>query len=203
VKEFDKSYRKDDGSIGVEDAFISADQICGSAGSNTIPQFGSALTPSLSAALSPKATSMVQEILSATGSPGLISAKVADIQSSAAASLSAKEAAAVAGLGSIAVSSTEYWAANSDNWRALSPNPRKISMQLSVTDNSGASRPAALPTHPRMSEMACCTSVALADASAFISSLLRGWWTGSFDWYFSAFNGLVASIIAAINLLIG
>jgi hypothetical protein len=203
LKEFDKSFRKDAKSTGVADAFLS-DDVCGPAGATgDIPQFGGQPGPSAAdAGFSPVAASMLDQIRNVTSTHATSSSivsTVTGIQNAAAAKLNPAEAGAVAALGSVAISSAEYWDANADSWRGLSPTPGVIRQQLYTTETYG-SKSAVPLARPRTSMLAdCCPGVAAADITTFASALLFGWWTGAFDLEQAAIRATIASIIAALR----
>lgn len=204
LKEFDKSFRKDAKSTGVDDAFLS-DNVCGPAGATgDIPQFGAQPGPSpAGAGFSPLAASMLDQIRNVTSthsSSSSIVSTVTGIQNSAAAKLNPAEAGAVAALGSIAISSAEYWDANADNWRGLSSTP-VIRKQINATEADGTKSAGAL-ARPRASVSSnCCGGIAAADITTFLSSLLQGWWLGGFDLEQASIRSAVASFIAGLRLL--
>ncbi len=205
VKEFDKSFRKDANSTGVADAFLS-DDVCGPPGSTgDIPQFGEEAGPSLAdAGFSPLAASMLDQIRNVTSSrtsSSSIVSTVTGIQNSASAKLNPAEAGAVVALGSVAISSSEYWDANADTWRGLSSSPGVIRKQLNSTETNGTK--SGVPfARPRASiESDCCGPIAAADITTFASSLLQGWWLGGFDLEQASVRAAVASLIAGLRLL--
>jgi hypothetical protein len=201
LKEFDKSFRKDAKST----VFVS-DDVCGAPGATgDIPQFADQPGPSLaSAGFSPLATSMLDQIQNVTSShttSSSIVSTVTGIQTSAAAKLNPAEAGAVAALGSVAISSAEYWDANADKWRALSSSPGVIRKQINTT-GTDRTKSAVPPARPRASmEVDCCGGIASADISAFASAILFGWFFGPFDLEQASYRAAVASMIAGLRWL--
>jgi hypothetical protein len=200
LKEFDKSFRKDARSTGVI-----SDDVCGPVGATDIPQSGEQSAPSYAGAgFSPLAASMLSEIGNVTNShsssASVVSA-VTRVQNSAAAKLNPSEAGAVAALGSVAISSAEYWEANADKWRGLSSAPGEIRKQIITTGTDGA-KSGGLLARPRASISPCCGGIATADITAFISALLQGWFAGIFDLEQAAMRATVASIVAGLRSLL-
>jgi hypothetical protein len=202
LKEFDKSFRKDAKST----AFVS-DDVCGAPGATgDLPQFGEESVSSFAGTgFSPAAASMLDEIRNVTNahdSRSSVVSTVTGVQSSAAAKLNPAEAGAVTALGSVAISSAEYWDANADKWRGLSPIPGGIRKQINTSATDG-SKSAGLFSRPRASISSdCCGGIASADITAFASALLQGWFLGPFDLEQAAYRATVASIIAALRWLL-
>jgi hypothetical protein len=199
LKEFDRSLRN-----GKSSGFVS-DDVCGPVGgTGDIPQFGDQSVPSYAGAgFSPAAASMIDEIRNVTSShtsSASVVSTVARVQNSAAATLYPAEAGAVAALGSVAVSSAEYWEANADKWRGLSSAPGAIRNQVITTGPDGAKSPGLLAT-PRASVAPCCGGIATADFTAFLSAILQGWFAGIFDLEQAAMRATVASIVAGLRSL--
>jgi hypothetical protein len=153
---------------------------------------------------SPQAASMLDEIGNVTNShtsSSSVVSTVTGLQNSAAAKLSPTEAGAVTALGSVAISSAQYWEANADKWRGLSSTPGAIRKQISIT-GTGYTKSAGLLAKPRTSLSSdCCQGIASADITTFISSILQGWFTGVFDIEQAAYRATVASIIVALRSL--
>lgn len=197
LKEFNKSFSKDGKSKGIPDDFL-PDNLCNGTGQPAANQ----PPPHLAAnsTLSPKATAMLQQIQNLFDSGASASAIVSSvnaIENAAGGTLSATEAGAVVSLGAVAISSAQYWDANLANWR-------------SVTSSAGAAfnqqptsiRPSATLLHPTPGtpgySMASGTSIGKADAAAFLSSLIAGWWMGALDIETSAVRAAIASMLAAL-----
>jgi hypothetical protein len=196
LKEFNKSFSKDGKSKGIPDDFLS-DGLCNGTGLPPVSQPPANLTTS--STLSPKAVAMLQQIQNLFDSGASASAIVSSInaiENAAGGTLSAAEAGAVVSLGAVAISSAQYWDANLANWR-------------SVTSSAGAAfnqqptsiRPSATLLHPTPGtpgySMASGTSIGKADAAAFLSSLIAGWWMGALDIETSAVRAAIASMLAA------
>lgn len=202
LKEFDKSFRKDARST----AFVS-DDVCGAQGATgDIPAFGGEAGPSAAGAgFSPLAASMLDQIRNVTSthsSSASVVATVTGVENSAAAKLNPAEAGAVTALGSVAISSAEYWEANAEKWRGLSPTPGGIRRQIVTTGADGAKSSGVL-ARPRTSLSAdCCGGIAAADITTFVSSLIQGWFLGPIDWEQAAYRATVASIMAGLRWLL-
>jgi hypothetical protein len=201
LKEFDKAYRKDAKST----AFVS-DNVCGAPGATgDLPQFGEESVSSfVGTGFSPAAAVMLDQIRnvtsSHTSSSGVVST-VTGVENSAAAKLNPAEAGAVTELGSVAISSAEYWEANTEKWRGLSLTPGGIRNQISASATEGI-KSAGLFARPRASiSSSCCGGIASADITAFASALIQGWLLGPFDLEQASYRATVASIIAAIRLV--
>jgi len=197
VKEFNKSYRKANGTTGVADAFITADVCNPVNAAGDIRAFADETTPSYSTAgISPQATALLEQLRRAVGShatPASIVSTANAIQSVAAATLIPTEAAIVAGAASLAISSEEYWSANAHNWRGLSPVSGGLRTQLYANE---------LPTGLRTSTSDdCCAGIAAADFAGFLQSVLYSWWFGPVGWEEAAVRGAIASVVAALRWL--
>jgi hypothetical protein len=129
-----------------------------------------------------------------------IESSVYAIESSAAATLSADEAGAVVGAGSIAISSAEYWDANLDVWDSGGgiPLPEQYS-RLSTRPGSVFSVLAGPPAAPRYGLSPLGKKILKADVSAAVSSLITGWWMGAADIEVSAVRAAAASAVVAIT----
>jgi hypothetical protein len=121
------------------------------------------------------------------------------IQDSAVVTLKPAEAGAVVAVGSIAVSSVEYWNANGDNWLALSATPGSIRPQLFGTGNSGFDVLSA--KGPRASVTGGC-AIGAADVNAFLSTLLWAWWAGAADLEAASIRAAIASAIAGLRCIL-
>ena len=199
LKEFDKSVRKD----GKSTAFVS-DDVCGPPGSTgDVPEFGESVTSFAGTGFSPVAASILDQIQSVTksySSSSSVESAVTGLQNSAAAKLNPSEAAAVAALGSVAISSAQYWESNAEKWRALSPGPGVIRKQINATGADGAKSP--FPARPRaLYSSYCCEGIAAADISTFASAILQGWFLGAFDLEQAAYRAAVASMIQGLRQL--
>lgn len=205
LKDFDKSFRKAAGSTPLSVAFPS-DDVCAPVGATgDIAAFGAQSGPSFAGSrFSPLAGSMleqIQNVSSYSTSSSSIASSVTAIQNSAAARLNPAEAGAVTALGSVAISSAEYWNANADKWRGLSSGTGAIHKQISTTQTDGT-KSAVLPAGPRASAASgCCAGIAAADISTFAGALLQGWFLGAFDLEQAATRATVASIIAGLRWL--
>jgi hypothetical protein len=203
LKEFNKSFSKDGKSTGIADDFLSVDPCTQIDVAGGVPSLTPALNPA-GTGLSPKAISMVQQIMSVISSnpsAGAVVSAVTGIENDARSSLSAAEAGAIISMGSVARSSAQYWSANSAKWRELSSNKGMAFNQLSIGSTAFFPNVATPPNTPQYTLGSDCCRIGAADVSAFISSLITGWWMGSFDLELSAVRATIASIIAALQLL--
>ena len=195
MKEFNKSYRKQNGAIGVADAFLT-DDVCKPVNAAGDVRAFDDETPSYArAGVSPQAAAMLDHIRravsSGAGAASIVST-VNAIQNMAVATLSPSEAAIVAGAASLAISSTDYWSANSHNWRALSPMSGNLRTQLYTTAGIGAGI--------RTSMDGGC-GIASADVTSFITSILYSWYFGPIGWEEAAVRAAIVSAIAGVRCL--
>jgi hypothetical protein len=116
----------------------------------------------------------------------------------AAGTLIPSEAGAVIGVGSIAISSTEYWNANLNLWQSGGVSIATAYNRLSSGTQPAASVLGTPPVAPRYGLSATGKRILKADVSAAVSSLLRGWFLGAVDLEVAAYSATVASAIAAI-----
>lgn len=195
LKEFDRSFSKDGKAKGIADDFLTADFCSGD------PSQQFAVTNALiekNSGFSPQALSSFHHILdvldSKTSAAAMVSS-VKGIEGAASRTLSANEAAAVVSLGSVAISSVQYWDANSVKWEALSPGG--VSNQLYTGIRPSGTLLFTPAGAPRRSISA--DPIMKADASAFLSSMLVGWFLGAADLEVSIIRATVASTIAALH----
>lgn len=203
LKEFDKIFRKNGGAKGIRDDFLPAD-ICDGAsdlGANLQINVGEAsqgLKPR--ADISAAATSLMYQIQGVFDTDASLAASesaIYNIESVAARTLSAPEAGAVIGIGSIAVSSAEYWNANLGLWQSGGTTLPGVYTRITV-------RPVAPnilgtpPSSPRYVLSPLGKRILRADVATAISSLLTGWWMGAADLEASAVRAAAASATAAI-----
>ncbi len=194
LKEFNKSFSKDGKSKGIPDDFLS-DDLCNGTVQPAAPTH---LTPT--STLSPKATAMLQQIQNLFDSGASASAIVSNvnaIENAASESLSAVEAGAVVSLGSVAISSAQYWDANLANWRSVSSSGGVAYNQLPTSIRPSATLLRATPGVPGYST-ASSTSIGEADVMAFFSALIAGWWMGALDIELAAVRAAIASMLAAL-----
>jgi hypothetical protein len=197
LKEFNKSFSKDGRSKGIPDDFVS-DSLCNGTGQPAANQPPAHLATS--STFSPKATAMLQQIQNLFDSGASASAIVSSvnaIENAASGSLSAAEAGAVVSLGSVAISSAQYWDASLANWRSLSSGGRPAYNQQPTSIRQSATLLHPAPGTPGYS-MAGGVSIGKADAIAFLSSLIAGWWMGAMDIEISAVRAAIASMMAAL-----
>jgi len=196
MKEFNKSYRKQNGAIGVADAFLTDDACKPVNAAGNIRAFDNETPSYARAGLSPQAAAMLEQIrrsvASAAGATSIVST-VNGIQNMAVATLSPAEAAIVAGAASLAISSTDYWSANSHNWRALSPASGSLRTQLYTTAGIG--------TGIRTSYYDDGCGIASADVTSFITSILYSWYFGPIGWEEAAVRAAIVSAVAGLKCL--
>jgi hypothetical protein len=202
LKEFQKAFRKSGGSVTFDDLSLT-DGMCEAAEAanggvaRNVAVAGSGLTPRRD--ISAPAGGYMNQVESAvdamTSVPGL-TATVNSIDNSAAASLPGLEAAAVAGTGSIAVSSAEYWTTSGGGWNG--------GTQLAYSKTSGSTGAAivgAPPTGgPRYDISARTRRIIKADVSAFIGVMVYEWWTGEVGVAKACIKAAAASLIAGVYL---
>jgi hypothetical protein len=194
LKEFNKTFSKDGKSKGLSDSFVSDDLCSGNGQVAAQTQVGA------TSDLSPKAQAILQRIpnlFDFGASSASIVASVNGIENSAIGTLNADEAAAVVSLGSVAISSAQYWDANLADWRGVSSAGGPANNRAPATIHSSvnlANPTGGTPRHAASSN----ASIGKADAFAFFSSLLAGWWMGALDIEISAVRAVIASMLAAI-----
>jgi hypothetical protein len=197
MKEFNKSYRKQNGAIGVADAFLT-DDVCKPVNSAGDVRAFDNETPSYArAGLSPQAAAMLEHIrraiASGAGATSIVST-VNAIQNMAVATLVPAEAAIVAGAASLAISSTDYWSANSHNWRGLSPVYGGLRTQLYTTAGIGTGIRTSV-----VDDGGC--GIASADVTSFITSILYSWYFGPVGWEEAAVRAAIVSALAGLKCL--
>jgi len=195
VKEFNKSYRKQNGTIGVADAFLTNDVCEPVNAAGDIRAFDNETPSYAKAGLSPQAAAMLEHIRRAVGSTASATSIVSTvnaIQNLAVATLSPAEAAIVAGAASLAISSTDYWGANSHNWRSLSPESGGLRTQLYTT--------AGLGIRTSVVDDGGC-GIASADVTSFITSILYAWYFGPIGWEEAAVRAAIVSAVAGLRCL--
>ena len=197
MKEFNKSYRKQNGAIGVADAFLTDDVCKPVNAAGDIRAFDNEAPSYARAGLSPQGAAMLEHIRRAVASGGgatSIISTVNAIQNMAVATLSPAEAAIVAGAASLAISSTDYWSANSHNWRILSPVSGGLRTQLYTTAGIGAG------IRTSVAEDGDC-AIASADLTSFITSILYSWYFGPIGWEEAAVRAAIVSALAGLKCL--
>jgi len=196
MKEFNRSYRKPNGAVGVADGFLTDDVCKPVNAAGDIRAFDNETPSYAGAGLSPQAAAMLEHIrravASRAGATSIVST-VNAIQNMAVATLSPAEAATVAGAASLAISSIDYWSANSSNWRALSPVSGRLRTQLYTTAGIG--------TGIRTSVDADGCAIVSADITSFITSVLYMWYFGPIGWEEAAVRAGIVSAIAGLKCL--
>jgi hypothetical protein len=112
----------------------------------------------------------------------------------AAATLGPTEAAIVAGAASLAISSADYWSANSRNWRGLAPTSAGLRTQLYTTGG--------IATGIRTSVVddgGC--GIASADVTSFLTSIIYSWYFGPIGWEEAAVRAAIVSAIAGLRCM--
>ena len=197
VKGFNKSYRKQNGAIGVADAFLTNDVCNPVNAAGDIRAFDNETPSYARAGLSPQAAAMLEHIRRAVASgagAALIVSTVNAIQNMAVATLSPAEAPIVAGAASLAISSTDYWSANSHNWRGLSPVVGGLRTQLYTSAGIGTG------IHTSVVDDGDC-GIASADVTSFITSILYSWYFGPVGWEEAAVRAAIVSALAGLKCL--
>jgi hypothetical protein len=189
LKEFQKSYRKE-GRSAIFDDLSLTDGMCEAA---TTTDLG--VSASLGAVdrlrpvhdISPAANDYMNQLLYQIDIAPTITAlsfAVAKITNQAAETVAPLEAGAVAGTGSIEVSSASYWEANESSWS-------------SGTQIAYASGLEHLPVSP-VNQSARTRRIVRADVMAAIGVLVYDWWMGEAAIGKAAIKAAAASLIAGI-----
>lgn len=204
LKEFNKSFSKGDGSKGLADGFLSDDLCDGSVQISASQQVQIDANPELlkpRSVISAQATSLlnqIQNVFNTDVSLPAAKSTIYAIESTAAAILSATEAGGVVGVGSIAISSADYWDANLGVWQSGS-GTRPATYNRMSDEALSASVLAGPPAAPRYGLSPLGKRIMKADVSAAISSLLTGWWMGPADLEAAAIRATVASALAGLT----
>jgi hypothetical protein len=197
LQEFQRAFRKSGGSAVFDDLSIT-DGMCEAA-----ERRGPAISNSFSVSsdgdvISAAASGYMDKISAAVDAMTSVSGlnyTVNKITSSAASTLVALEAGAVAGSGSIAVSSADYWTTSEGTSGDGGPQlayslnaPRTPTTDLGITP----------PSEPRYAIGARTKRIIKADVSAAIGVLVYEWWTGEVAVAKAAIKAAAASLIAGI-----
>ena len=200
LKDFQKMYRKaggpaifDDLTIvdGMcEEVFATGNQIAASRG---ISVDGLTTNAIISTTANNYMNQIVDQIDYATSVPAL-SFAVARIENQASATLDGLEAGAVAGTGSITVSSADYWTANASSWTETDQ------LQYSRSGESGAGGASGMTAIPgRIYKISATTKrIIRADAMAALGVLVYDWWMGEAAFGKAAIKAAAASLIAGL-----
>jgi hypothetical protein len=192
LKEFQKAYRKE-GRSAIFDDLTLTDGMCEAAlGGNLGVSASLATLDGISPAhiISPTANDYMNQLLSqidAAGTLPALSFAVARITNAAASTVAPLEAGAVAGTGSIEVSSASYWDANEGSWstgtqQAYSRAASLEHLPISPVNISDRSR-----------------RIIRADVMAAIGVLLYDWWMGEAAVGKAAIKAAAASLIAGLT----
>jgi hypothetical protein len=123
-----------------------------------------------------------------------LSFAVARIQNQASLSLDGLEAGAVAGTGSITVSSADYWTTNESSWSGTQP------LQYSRSGEAGAGNASGMTAIPgKVYKISATTKrIIRADAMAALGVLIYDWWMGEAALGKAAVKAAAASLIAGL-----
>lgn len=210
TKEFHKMARTGSVPAGLVDPSLN-NEVCpddfGSVGKTVI---FSGTNPSPRSELSAAAMNLMDQIVNITSSSTSRYAYVTGVQNveAQAVYLPSDEAGAVIAVGSVALSSVDYWEANLGNWVSI-PTSLPAAYSLSALDMSGAmvSSVAAPTLAPRFAPWWQSSSargfgrVLAADAGAAVRSAYISWMLGPIGVDAMVANALWASTAAAISLL--
>jgi hypothetical protein len=203
IQEFARTFSKGPGFQGIATGPGVADACSASSQATASRQLQSANPQQLkpSYALSSQASSLMYQIqgvfdlnLSLAATEGTIYY----IEGVAARTLNSSEAGAVVGVGSIAISSAEYWNANLNVWQSGNSLVVSAYNRLSSGAQPVASVLTAPAAAPRYGLSATGKKILKADVSAAVSALVRSWFLGAADLEVAAYSATVASAIAAI-----
>lgn len=188
--EFQKAYRKSGGTAIFDDVSITAG-MCEAAASNGFAAARALSgTPEAAKMISRTAGNYMNQILNqvdAASSVAALAYAVDQIDNQALATVDRLEAAAVAGTGSIAVSSADYWATNSSSW---------TDTQIAYARSGSGMSP--LPLTP-VFITPTTKRIIKADVAAAISVLLYDWWMGEAAIGKAAIKAAAASLIAGLS----
>ncbi|MEO5590285.1 MAG: hypothetical protein ABIS03_11915 [Gemmatimonadaceae bacterium] len=198
LKDFQKAFRKPGGTRLINDLTI-VDGACEEAARRSSIRPSNALQADelrLRTDISVEGQQYLTQILNAidqANSANELSMSVARIRNSAAASLGGFEAGAVAGAGSIAVSSAGYWEQNEEAWGIYTETPYSRGVDKLPSFNLGIAPPSgvAYSFGPRGK------TLLKIDAAAAVAVLLVDWWMGEFVFEKAAIRGAAASFAAA------
>ncbi|HEY8163964.1 MAG TPA: hypothetical protein VIF83_00280 [Gemmatimonadaceae bacterium] len=194
-KDFTKAYRKDGLPLALPADFESGLGCEGGAPVGTRPTVMIGAPGRLQPRhdLSQQALNYLNRIESAIDADvdlAVIISSIYAIEAEAAGTLTYAEASAIFGLGSIAVSSAEYWGANSGGWGGEGGLPMAYSI---------FAQPNGISTD-RLSPLG--KFILKADVAAAISSYVKDWWTGAASLEKALVIGAAASAIAGVSRFI-
>lgn len=205
TKEFHKMARKGDVPVNAEDPALLAEVCPSEGGVNATILVAPNGLPSARADLSPGATNLIDQITSIANTATSRAAYVNGVQNAEAQAvyLPSDEAAAVIGVGSVALSSLDYWEVNLDVWKGI--NGPVAAYSVSARDMASATvmSIAASTITPRYAggPGSYAAKVLGADALAAARSIIVSWFLGPIAWEAAAANAVFASGAAAIALL--
>ncbi len=201
LEEFSKTFSKGPGSSGIG-ANILLDDMCDSSPQvSASRQLEIASDPRLLKPrhdVSPEAASLMSQIESVFDSDATLAATEATIyylEGVAVETLSSEEAGAVVGVGSIAISSADYWDVNLDVWSDNDHLQEQYS-RASAGPDQAASILAGPPKAPRYGLSPLGKKILKADVGTAITSLVTGWFLGAADLEVAALRATAASAIA-------
>jgi len=202
LKEFQKAFRKSGGSATFGDLSLTdgmceeADTAARGLSMSVAPESKALrLANDISAPASDYMNQIGYAVDAMTSLQGLI-ATVNNIDSRVAWSLPALEATAVAGAGSIAVSSADYWTTEGGGWTGgtdvaySKANTPTVSAIVSAPPTGG----------PRYDISARTRRIIKADVSAFVGVMVYEWWTGEVGIAKACIKAAAASLIAGLYL---
>jgi hypothetical protein len=212
TKEFHKAQRHGDVPAGLVDPALVNDVCPDDSGGKTSKNVV-VFVPTLKTELSASAVSLIDQITYLTSTATSRSALVNGVLSieSQAAYLPANDAGAVIAVGSVAISSVDYWQSNLSSWVSL-PASTATAYSLSALDMTSATVGSitAPIVGPRFSGgndwwqnpfVKGFAKVLLADALAAARTIYATWYLGPIGWDAAAASALFASSAAAIALL--
>lgn len=200
LAEFQKAYRKAGGPAVFDDLTITAGMCEAATGKKTgfaaaraISTAGIAPVSDISLTASGYMDQILTEVDYASSVPGLAFA-VSQIENQAFGSLNALEAGAVAGTGSIAVSSADYW--------TTAGGTLSDGGEVLYARSGNSTGPAPVVINPRLGPVYSISPLARriikADIMAAISVLIYDWWMGEAALGKAAIKAAAASLVAGI-----
>lgn len=201
LKEFQKAYRKSSGRPGFDDLTL-IDGTCETAaeraGHGIVPSFTLSTSDfRLMTDISATATKYMDQILYAVDNMSTVSglqSTINKISYYANSTLPVLEAGAVAGTGSIAVSSADYWTAPENSVADGPVTAYSFGVALAPAENIGITPPSGLT----YSVGTRAKSIIRADIVAAIGVLAADWWLGEVGVAKAAIKAAAASLAAGI-----
>jgi hypothetical protein len=199
LKEFQKEFRKANKRAGFDNLNLT-DGMCEAAEAN-----GFRVSPSVNIStselrpgfdMSPAGTNYMNQITNAVDAMTSVfglTASINSIGSSASASVTGLEAAAIGSAGSIALSSANYWTANESAWSSGPQTAYSLSVG-NTANNAGIAPPAA----PRYQISGRSKAIIRADAVAAVGVLLSEWFLGEVAVGHACIRAAAASLMAGL-----